>query len=121
MKNFKFKLHGMEWTVRFEKLEKLKKMLLEIDPDNDEKEGFVSYKQALIVINDDLDEKQKMFAVFHELTHVFLFPNVASDIYNSVGGVDMEIACNLTSISLMELCNQNIFKFKYDENQKKVK
>ncbi len=121
MKKFKFKIHGIEWVVRFEKLEKLRKLLNEIDPNNDEHEGFVSYKQALIVINDELDDKQKLFALFHEMTHVFLFPNVGSDIYNSVGGIDMELACNLTSISLLELCSQNILKFKHEDNQKKSK
>ena len=121
MKNFKFKIHGMEWKVKFENLEIIKKRLRDIDPTSDEEEGFVSYKEGLIFVNDELDDDKKMFALFHEMTHVFLFPNVASDIYNSVGGVDLEIACNLTSISLMELCNQSIFKFKYEENGKKIK
>ncbi len=121
MKNFKFKLHGIEWTVKYEKLAKLQKILNEFDPDNDEQEAFVSYKQALIIINDELGDKQKMFALLHELTHVFLFPNVGSDIYNSVGGIDMEIACNLTSISLLELLSQKVFTFKYDDNKKIIK
>jgi len=117
MKEFKFKLYNQEWCIKFVNSDKMHNILESFRASDMINFGFVDYSTGNIYINKDYTKEIQLNSLLHEIVHVFLLPNMGSNLHRRSGGVEAEIACSLVSIGLVELMNQGLFTFNFEKSK----